>query len=376
MVRTLPKFRPLYLGFQRTSVRRLTENEAVAFVGGQKDGPFEISGELARRFLAEPTNPNGKRNSDVVRPWLNGRDLARRPSDTWIVDFGTLAEREATFYEAPFQYVRTHVSPHRQRNRDQHRKTFWWLHGRPASKAKTAILHLNRMIVTPLTSKHRWFVFADKLAFPDNSVVIIARDDYCTLGILSSSFHSRWSFQAGNFIGVGNDPRYTPTTTFGTFPFPEGLTPDLSADLYANDPRAIQIAERAQELDARRRAWLNPAELVCTVPEVVTGYGDRVIPRDAAAALQLQERTLTRLYNESPQWLSDIHSELDKAVAAAYGWPEDILLKDALANLVALNLARPSMSHSEVADEYDGLVDAEEMAEGSNLANPADVHGG
>jgi len=39
-----------------------------------------------------------------------------------------------------------------------------------------------------------------------------------------------------------------------------------------------------------------------------------------------------------PRWLADAHDALDRAVAAAYGWPEDILTEDALARLLALNL--------------------------------------
>jgi hypothetical protein len=49
---------------------------------------------------------------------------------------------------------------------------------------------------------------------------------------------------------------------------------------------------------------------------------------------------LTNLYNTRPQWLADAHRDLDAAVAAAYGWPADISEEDALAKLLALNLAR------------------------------------
>ena len=38
--------------------------------------------------------------------------------------------------------------------------------------------------------------------------------------------------------GTGNDPRYTPTTTFETFPFPPGLTPNIPAADYADNPHA------------------------------------------------------------------------------------------------------------------------------------------
>ena len=45
-------------------------------------------------------------NSDVLKPWVNGMDLTRRPADKWIIDFGAeMSESEAALYEAPFAYV-------------------------------------------------------------------------------------------------------------------------------------------------------------------------------------------------------------------------------------------------------------------------------
>ncbi len=70
------------------------------------------------------------------------------------------------------------------------------------------------------------------------------------------------------------------------------------------------------------------------------GYPDRILPKDADAAKKLKERTLTNLYNQRPQWLADAHEALDRAVAAAYGWPEDVATEEALEKLLALNLAR------------------------------------
>ena len=70
------------------------------------------------------------------------------------------------------------------------------------------------------------------------------------------------------------------------------------------------------------------------------GYPDRILPKDVEAAVKLKERTLTNLYNQRPQWLADAHTALDRAVASAYGWPEDIAIEDALARLLALNLER------------------------------------
>ena len=135
-------------------------------------------------------------------------------------------------------------------------------------------------------------------------------------------------------------PRYTPTTTFQTFPFPEGLTPDVPARDYANDPRAMAIAEAARRLVELRDRWLNPPEWVEWVDEPVPGYPRRPVPRDEAAAREIKKRTLTNLYNQRPQWLANAHANLDSAVAAAYGWPADISEKDALGELLEMNLAR------------------------------------
>ena len=142
------------------------------------------------------------------------------------------------------------------------------------------------------------------------------------------------------WLGVGNDPRYTPSTTFETFPFPEGLTPNIPAVDYANDSRAIAIAEPARRLNELREAWLNPSDLVERVPEVAPGFPDRILPVSAQAAAILKKRTLTNLYNERPAWLDNAHRDLDAAVAVAYGWPADISEEDALARLLALNLDR------------------------------------
>ncbi|MGF7206716.1 type II restriction/modification system DNA methylase subunit YeeA [Skermanella aerolata] len=171
-------------------------------------------------------------------------------------------------------------------------------------------------------------------------MVVFAKSDWVTFGILSSRFHISWAVARGNFMGVGNDPRYTPSTTFETFPFPDGLTPNISANDYTTDPYAQIIATAACRLNELRNNWLNPSNLVHRVSEVVPSYPDRILPVDSAAAEILKKRTLTNLYNERPAWLANAHRELDAAVVAAYGWVEDISDEDALAELFALNQAR------------------------------------
>src|SRR5690606_23611910 len=145
-------------------------------------------------------------------------------------------------------------------------------------------------------AKHRLFVWLASLVCPDHQLIVVARDDDTSFGILHSRFHELWSLRLGT--SLEDRPRYTPSTTFETFPFPEGLTPNMPASDYAEDPRAKAIAAAAEELDQLRQRWLNPPELVRIEPEVVPGFPDRILPVDEKAAAILKKRTLTNLYNE------------------------------------------------------------------------------
>jgi type II restriction/modification system DNA methylase subunit YeeA len=332
-------------GVDLISAARLHENSGIAFQGPVKVGAFDVEGEEARIWLKLPTNPNGRPNSDVLFPLLNGSDVTRRPSGRWIVDFGTMPEHEAALYEAPFQHCMVNVKPERDLNRRERRKLFWWQHGETVPGLKRASRGLTRAIFTPRVAKHRLFIWAVPKVVPDSRVVAIARDDDTSLGILHSRYHEIWSLALGGWHGVGNDPQYTPSLGFETFPFPEGLTPNIPAADYASDPRAQKIAAAAARLNELRENWLNPADQVIRTPEVVPGYPDRLLPKDEAAAKTLKTRTLTNLYNQRPTWLENAHKALDEAVAEAYGWGDDwragLLTEDEiLARLFALNQER------------------------------------
>ncbi len=325
--------------FDLTQAMRLPHNADMAFRGNMKAGAFDIPGELARHWLCRPSNPNGRRNKDVLKPRVNGSDLMGRSSDRWIIDFGnSMNVSDAAFYEAPFAHVVEQVKPSREKNRRKSLRERWWIHGEARPAMWRMLANLQRCIVTPETSKHRVFAWLDTRVCPDHRLIVIARDDDTTFGVLHSRFHEIWAVRRGSWMGQGNDPCYTTTTTFQTFPFPSGLELHRPVAAYAADPRAGAIAAAARNLVALRDRWLNPPEWVEWVGEPVPGFPARPVPRNAEAAQAVKGRTLTKLYNARPQWLVDAHAALDAAVAAAYGWPEDMAEEDSLAALLALNL--------------------------------------
>ena len=191
-----------------TSVRRLSENAAVAFMGDTRRRVLWTSQAISRaRWLALPANPNGRTNADVLKPWRNGMDLTRRPAGKWIVDFGwRMSEGEAALYEEPFRWAREHVHPMRQRNRREAYADYWWRHAEPRPGLWRALEGLSCYIATPTVAKHRLFVWCDARICPDQQLIVIARDDDTTFGILHSRFHEAWSLRLGTWLGKGNDP--------------------------------------------------------------------------------------------------------------------------------------------------------------------------
>ena len=325
-------------GLDLTGATRIPENIGVAFMGDTKGGPFDIPGGLAREWLSLPANPNGRPNADVLKPWVNGMDLTRRPAGKWIVDFRwSMTEANAALYEAPFAHVKEHVRPVRQRNRREAYRLNWWRHVEPRQGMWRSLDGLTRCIATARVAKHRLFVWLDARIVPDSKVIIIARDDDVTFGILHSRFHEAWSLRMCSWHGMGNDPVYNPSTVFQTFPFPDGLSPDIAAADYVGDPRAVAIADAASRLVELRDRWLHPPEWVEWVDEPVPGYPMRPVAHDEAAAKELKARTLTNLYNARPQWLADAHAALDATVAAAYGWDAEVSEDDALGKLLTRN---------------------------------------
>ena len=337
-----------------TKAQRLPGNAAISFMGDTKGGAFDIPGDTARDMLRTPGNPNGHPNADVIVPWVNGLDITRRPRDMFIIDFGVdMSQNAAARYEAPFAHVKERVAPVRAGNKREQYKSLWWIHVEPRPALRAAIKPLPRFIATPTVAKHRLFVWMSRPTLPDHQLIAIARDDDYAFGVLHSRAHELWSLRKGTWLGKGNDPRYTPTTTFETFPFPWRLNTPLDALTPEQRVHHDAIAAAAHDLNELRERWLNPPDLVRYEPDVVPELPPRLLPRDKAAAKLLKRRTLTNLYNDRPTWLADLHATLDQAVFAAYGWspgpdktatakqdaPTD---EDILRNLLALNLERAS----------------------------------
>jgi len=304
---------------------------------------FNLDGDVARNILREPANVKGESMAVVVRPYLVADDITTRPLDRYIINFDSRDRLSASLFEKPFLALEN-VRLNRAKMEDAQGYP-WWQLWRPRPALFTALGGLKRYISIPRHAKHYLCVWTHKAVAPGDATVIVARDDDTSIGILQSRIHQVWALRQGSSLGVGNDPRYTPTSCFETFPFPKSLEPNIPAADYAGEPNAKMIAAAAQELVKLRDHWLNPPEWtdwVITSEEQAAGFPRRPVAKSGCES-KLKERTLTNLYNARPAWLTMAHETLDKAVAAAYDWSDyvpDWADAEILRRLIVLNKLR------------------------------------
>jgi hypothetical protein len=128
--------------------------------------------------------------------------------------------------------------------------------------------------------------------------MVIASDDFLMLGILTSQIHQLWVRAQRSTLE--DRTRYTNTTCFETFPFPQNVKADLTQ----------KIRNKAKELHQYR-----------------------------AEQIETKQWSITKLYNEyfyeSASQLFKLHAQLDRLVMEAYDFKKE---DDILTKLLALNL--------------------------------------
>ena len=204
-------------------------------------------------------------------------------------------------------------------NRKSYRD-YWWIFAEPRSDWRHCAEELERYIVTPMTAKHRFFVFLDQAVLPDQGLIPIGLDDAAFLSVLSSSIHLTWTLRQGGTLE--DRPRYNNSRCFKPFPFP-----DLT------EAQRTRLRSLGEQLDAHRKAQqvAHPKLTLTQMYNVLEKL--RAVERIEGKDREIYDQGLIGI-------LRDIHDQIDAAVADAYGWPADLSDEDILFRLVALNKER------------------------------------
>lgn len=238
-----------------------------------------------------------------IRDYRNGRDLTDSPRGVLVIDlFGLTAAQVRERFPAIYQWVVERVKPERDQNNRAIYRDKWWLHGEPRSELRPALAGLPRLIATPVTAKHRFFVFLSSEILPDDALIVFATDSAFLMGVLSSVLHTTWALVNG--ATLEDRPRYIKTRCFETFPFP-----DAKLELKA------RIRDLAEQLDAhRKRQQAQHGDLT------LTGMYNVLEKLKTGEALNAKMKAIHE--HGLVAVLKTLHDELDRAVLDAYGWSD------------------------------------------------------
>jgi len=287
-----------------TSAVKIKANGNASFESCALGGKgFVISEEDAKEWIQ--ANPE---NAKVLKPMIDGRGLINSFEKLdWVIDFNNMPIEEASIYKLPFQRVKEKVKPERDVNKELSRRENWWQHGRSRPAMRKALEGLKFYFALPKIAKWVMFTPVDISILPCEANMVIASDDFYVLGILTSKVHRLWVKAQSSTLE--DRTRYTNTTCFETFPFPQ-LNPNTKNK--GLKPLALpqQIRTTMQELHQYR-----------------------------SQQMETKKWGITKLYNEyfhePTSQLSKLHARLDKLVLQAYNFnPDDNLLE----KLLTLNL--------------------------------------
>jgi hypothetical protein len=240
----------------------LPENAGLAYLGEAAWMPALLSAREVEK-LTSATNACGRPNADVLRRRLAVVDDA--PVESWQIDFPThFTAQEAALYEQPFACLRK-------------RAKGAWLNPHANPGLRRALARISRYLALPAraaTPDWRWI---EEDLLPDATLLVVARDDDFTHGVLQSTLFAAWHH-------AHRTRRMDPVQIVESFPFPWAPATALSA------LTAVQEEQRH------------------AIARAVRGGGNT--------------------------------NQLNTVVLAAYGWPTDLADHELSDRLISLNRQR------------------------------------
>lgn len=270
---------------------RLAANADKSFIGSYVLGMgFTMMPEEAQALIAKDT-----RNKDVLFPYLNGEDLNSRPDQSpsrWVINFFDWPLEKAEAYPDCMAIVQEKVKPERQRTNPDGsyalRKPLperWWHYGDKRPALYATIAGIKRVLAIPLVSKYLVLAWEPTSIVYSHALGIIATEQNAQYALLQNTIHEEWARFCGSTLETRM--RYTPSDCFETFPFPEetGGLEEIGEQYYLHRQGIVQ---RQQE----------------GLTKTYNRFHD---PNERAQDIGT---------------LRELHVEMDRAVAAAYGWSD------------------------------------------------------
>ncbi|WP_088892360.1 Eco57I restriction-modification methylase domain-containing protein [Leptolyngbya ohadii] len=262
------------------------------------DKSFVGSYVLGMGFTFDDTNENATpiaemnrliesnpRNQERIFPYIGGEEVNSSPTHVhhrYVINFGEMSEAEARLYPDLIAIVEEKVKG----KRGKHSTAPWWQFERLRVDLFRAIVKCERVLVSAQTSKYRMFTFLPNRCVYDQKLIVFATPAFSAFVTLHSRVHELWAIFMGS--SMKDDPVYTPSDCFQTFPCPENWETDSTLEAIGKqyyEFRAALMVRNNEGLTQTYNRFHDPNEFD---PDI----------------LQLRQ----------------LHDEMDRAVLAAYSW--------------------------------------------------------
>jgi len=263
---------------------RLVANRGRSFIGSYVLGMgFVLTPEEAWALIEKDP-----RNRDVLFPYLNGEDLNSRPDQSpsrWVINFHDWPLERAETYPDCMRIVREKVKPQRFAQNDKYGQDHWWQFLRTRPELYATITGMKRVLVRARVSNINSIAFMPVEIVCSEQMVVFASEQYGFFALMQTMTHTEWLMHYAS--SMRTDVRYTPSDCFETFPFPEFTNSlDTIGERYYTHRQSIMLS-RQEGLTKTYNRFHNPDET-----------------------------------DDDIACLRELHVEMDRAVAAAYGWDD------------------------------------------------------
>jgi len=264
---------------------------------------FVLSEEEAHSLIS-----SNAKNEEVLLRYFVGQELNTSPNCTpsrWVINFQDWPLNRddappgydgpvATDYLDCLLIIENRVKPERDTNKRKVRREKWWQFGERAPALYAAIAELDWCLaVASQATKYVAFGIVSGKTIYSHALTILATDSFGLFAVLTSCFHDAWARRYGSYnLAL---LRYSPSDLLLTYPLPRDVNVRGSShNTQCEVLGAIYHAHRKETMLSRQEGLTN----------LYNHFHD---PNETAKDIQK---------------LRDLHVEMDKAVAVAYGWTD------------------------------------------------------
>jgi hypothetical protein len=275
---------------EQTEPYKLRRNAGKGRSGSKIMGDgFKLSNVEAESLISRDA-----KSATLIRDLLGGTDITTSPDRSpgrLVIDPGQMSEAQVKTFAAVYERLHRLVLPSRSKSNDAAKKKYWWRFAGSSAALYRNIKDMDLCVACSRVTKHVVFELVPTrtargpLVF-DESLVILAYDDFLHFGCLSSTHHGLWVLRWGSRMGTTQ--RYTATEVLETFPFPQAS--------------GSQIADAAKAMKGERDRILYSRQ--CGLTDLYNLIHD------------------SRAQDEDIVRLRELLVTLDAAVHQAYGWDD------------------------------------------------------